>query len=362
MGVAAMFAGVDDPRAENARHLLADILFIALAAAICGAQDCSDMALFGRSKERILRRFLDLPYGIPSHDTFSRLFRALDPEALGALLARFTDAFGAAARGRARTRVVAIDGKACRRGFEAGRAHAPPMMVSAWGADLRMTLAAVPANNGAEAAAALEVVELLDLAGAIVTADALHCHRRMAAAIVARGGGYLLALKGNQPALVADAEAAFAAGEGLDTAATETAGHGRLERRAGSVVACPGMAETHDFPGLSAVVAIESQRDGAAPERRLFLASRKFSAAEALAVARAHWDIENGLHWVLDVVLREDDSRARKDNAPDNLAILRRLALNAVRAIDDPRTSLKGRIKRAGWDDEYFLNAVAQMR
>ena len=122
------------------------------------------------------------------------------------------------------------------------------------------------------------------------------------------------------------------------------------------------MAEAHDFPGLSAVVAIDARRDGAAAERRLFLASRKFSAAEALAVARAHWGIENGLHWVLDVVLREDDHRARKDHAPDNLAILRRLALNAVRAIDDPKTSLKGRIKRAGWDDEYFLNAVAQMR
>jgi predicted transposase YbfD/YdcC len=358
MGAAAMFAGVDDPRAENARHRLPEILFIALAAAICGAQDCSDMALFGRSKERILRQFLDLPHGVPSHDTFSRVFRALDPEALAPMLGRFAQAFGEAARCRG---VVAIDGKACRRGFEAGRAHAPPVMVSAWGANLRMTLAAIPAQNGAEAAAALEVVATLDLAGQIVTADALHCHRRMAGAVLARGGQYLLALKGNQPALLADAEAALEAGE-CDVAATEDGAHGRAERRTARIVACPGMAEKHDFPGLSAVLAVTSERDGAASERRLFLASHKFSPAEAMAAARAHWGIENRLHWVLDVVMREDDARARKEHAPENLAIVRRLALNALRAIDDPKTSIKGRIKRAGWDDEYFLNAVAQMR
>ena len=360
MALAAMFAGVDDPRAENARHPLSEILFIALAAAICGAQDCSDMALFGRSKELILRRFLDLPHGVPSHDTFSRVFRALDPEALGAVLARLADAFGRAARGP-RTRVVAIDGKACRRGFEAGRAHAPPVMVSAWGADLRMTLATLAADNGAESAAALEVVALLDLTGAIVTADALHCHRRMAAAILARGGGYLLALKGNRAELLRHAKTALDA-PGLDTAESVTTRHGRAERRVARVAACPELAEIHDFPGLRAVVAIDSTRNGGPAERRFFVASRHFSATEALAVARAHWDIENGLHWVLDVVMREDDSRARRDHAPDNLAILRRIALNAVRAIDDPKTSIKGRIKRAGWEDQYLLNALAQMR
>lgn len=358
--LAALFAGVDDPRAENARHPLSEILFIALAASICGAQDCSDMALFGRSKELILRRFLDLPHGVPSHDTFSRVFRALDPEALGAVLGRLAEAFGRAARGR-RTRVVAIDGKACRRGFESGRSHAPPVMVSAWGADLRMTLAMAPADNGAEGAAALEVVALLDLAGAIVTADALHCHRRMAAAILARGGAYLLALKGNRPELLKHAQAALNA-PGLETAESLDTRHGRKEHRTARVAACPELAEIHDFPGLRAVVAIDGARDDGAVERRFFVASRHFSPAEALAVARAHWDIENGLHWVLDVVMREDDSRARKDHAPENLAIVRRIALNALRAIDDPKTSIKGRIKRAGWEDQYLLNALAQMR
>jgi predicted transposase YbfD/YdcC len=180
-GLALMFADVDDPRADNARHKLPEVLFIALAAVICGAQTCSDMALFGRAKEQILRRFLSLPHGVPSHDTFSRVFRVLDPESFAALLGRFTNAFGQAARAYG---VVAIDGKACRRGYEAGKAYAPPVMVSAWGADLRVTLAMAPAENGAEVNAAMEMVELLDLAGAIVTADALHCHRRMAAAAI----------------------------------------------------------------------------------------------------------------------------------------------------------------------------------
>lgn len=357
-GLAIVFSGVDDPRADNARHDLSEILFIALAAVICGAQGCADMALFGRSKEPILRKFLSLPHGVPSHDTFSRVFRALDPESFAAMLGEFAAAFGRAAR---KSGVVALDGKACRRGYEAGRAHAPPVMVSAWGADLRMTLAAAPAENGAEAAAALEVIALLDLAGAIVTADALHCHRRMAAAVTAHGGDYVLALKGNQPGLVADAEAIL--GAAPDTAVlVETQAHGRTDRRTACVADAGAMAQDHDFPGLVAVVCVETERDGSPPERRLFLSSRRLSPHQAIAVTRAHWGIENSLHWVLDVVLHEDDSRARKDHAPDNLAILRRLALNAVRAVDDPKTSLRGRIKRAGWDDAYFLKLVAQMR
>lgn len=359
-GLALVFASVDDPRADNARHDLAEILFIALAAVICGAQGCADIALFGCSKEKILRRFLTLPHGVPSHDTFSRVFRALDPESFSVMLGKFAEAFGQAARASG---VVAIDGKACRRGYEAGKAHAPPVMVSAWGADLRMTLALAPAENGAEAAAALEVIALLDLAGAIVTADALHCHRRMAAAIGARGGDYVLALKGNQPSLLRDAEACLkAAPKAAPSFTLKTKAHGRIERRTARVVTAGTMAEDHDFPNLAAIICIETRRGGAPKERRLFLSSKMMEPEKAITVTRAHWDIENGLHWVLDVVLREDDDRARKDHAPDNLAILRRLALNAVRAIDDPKTSLRGRVKRAGWDDEYFLKLVAQMR
>lgn len=354
----AAFAGIEDPRAANARHELSEIVFIALAATLCGAETCVDFALFGRSKERILRKFLELPWGVPSHDTFSRVFRALDPAAFAQVLVRFAEAFGRVARAEG-LKAVAIDGKSCRRAYEAGKAHAPAMTVAAFGAEMRMTLALAPVEDGQECAAALEVVRLVDLAGAVVTADALHCHRDMAQEILDRGGDYFLALKGNNRTVLAEAKALFADAP-PPAGAEETASHGRIERRSAEVRNAREIGEKRGFPGLSAVVRIRSERDGRI-EDRYWLASRRLGRRQALALARGHWQIENGLHWALDVVLGEDRNRARKDNAPHNLATLRRLALNAARAMTD-KTSLRGRIKRAGWDDAYLLELLAQMR
>jgi predicted transposase YbfD/YdcC len=354
----AAFAEIEDPRAENARHALSEILFIALAAVICGAESCADMALFGRAKERFLRQFLELAHGVPSHDTFSRVFRALDPEAFASVLEHFASAFAKAAR-KSGLGVVAVDGKACRRAYDAGKAHAPALSVSAFGAQMRMALALAPAPDGAEADAAMAVVRLLDLAGAIVTADALHCHRHMAETILTRGGDYLLALKGNRPTLKADAEARLALVKGRSASVASLA-HGRRERRTAQVVSAGNIGENHDFPGLRTIVRIIRERDGESAAR-LYLCSRPLGPKQALDIARAHWDIENGLHWALDVVFAEDKSRARKDNAPHNLAILRRLSLNAVRSQNDD-ISLRGRVKRAGWDDKYLLKLLAQMR
>lgn len=355
---AAAFAEVEDPRAENARHDLSEILFIALAAMLCGAESCADMALFGRSKERFLRQFLELPYGVPSHDTFSRVFRLIDPGEFAQLLERFARAFAKAAS-KSCDCVVAIDGKACRRAYAAGKAHAPPMSVSAFAAETRMALAFAPAPDGEETQAALKAIALLDLAGAIVTADALHSHRGFAEQILARGGDYLLALKGNRPGLCADARARLAQAKGK-SASVETAAHGRIERRTARVVSAGAIGKTRDFPGLRAIVAITTERDGHS-EERLYLASRRFGPKQALAIARAHWQIENALHWALDVVFSEDNSRARKDHAPQNLAILRRLALNTTRAAAD-NTSLRGLLKRAAWDDAYLLKLLTHMR
>ena len=355
---AGAFAEVADPRAENARHDLDEILFIALAGALCGAETASDMALFGRSKERFLRQFLELPHGIPSHDTFSRVFRILDPSELAQLLERFADAFAKAAA-KAGGRVVALDGKACRRAYAAGAAHAPAMSVTAFAAETRMALAFAPAPNGEEIQAAMAAIALLDLAGAIVTADALHCHRAFAQQIVERSGDYLLALKANRSGLLADARARLDQATGK-SANVEGIAHGRVERRTARVVSAGDIGKTRDFPGLKAIVCIVSERDGKR-EQRFYLASRLFGPKQALAIARSHWQIENGLHWALDVVFGEDASRARKDNAPQNLAILRRLALNAARAMQD-KTSLRGRIKRAGWDDKYLAKLLTQMR
>lgn len=358
-GFGMFIAALPEPRADNTRHDLGDILFIALAAVLCGAQSCAEMAEFGRAKEELLRRFVALPHGVPSHDTFSRVFRLLDPEAFGAAFARFTAAFGAALPDDA---VVAIDGKAMRRAYERGKAHMPPVMVTAWAADTRLALASVASPDGNEVAGALAVLEMLDLAGATVTADALHCHRAMAETVRARGGDYALALKGNQSGLLRDARARLDAAGEVAQAETVATGHGRREQRKAIVIDAGSMAGDHDFPDLAAIACLTSQRNDGPPVERLYLLSRHLDPERALAVTRAHWDIENGLHWSLDVVLAEDALRCRKDSAPANLAVLNRLALNLVRAVDDPKTSIRRRFKKAAWNEDYLISIISHMR
>jgi predicted transposase YbfD/YdcC len=296
---------------------------------------------------------------VPSHDTFSRVFRMLDPQAFEKAFRQFMRAFAAATEG-----VVALDGKALRRAYERGKSHMPPIMVTAWGAQTRMALANVLAEGNNEAAAALQLIGLLTLKGCVVTADALHCHRAMAAAIIERDGDYALAVKDNQPALLRDAQAAIAAATRSGASATVTVddSHGRHEMRVAMVAPAGNMAERHGFPGLQAVAQIKSKRGSDRVVERYFLLSRHYRPPEVLRIIRQHWTIENGLHWPLDVLLDEDLARSRKDNAPANLAVLRRLALNIARAHPDTKTSLRGKFKRAGWDEAFLLDMLRHMR
>jgi predicted transposase YbfD/YdcC len=361
---AECFAELPDPRAKNALHDLTELLFIALLGTLCGAKGCCDIALFARIKEDLLRTVLTLEHGVPSHDTFSRVFRLLDPKAFEKAFRQFMTAFGAA-MGLAKPQgVIALDGKALRRAYQRGKSHMPPVMVTAWSAQTRMALANTLAPGNNEAAAALQLIELLQLKGCVVTADALHCHRTMAKAIVERGGDYVLAVKNNQPSLLRDAKAAIAAAErkGAKPVTTADARHGRKERRAALVVSAGDMAERHAFPGLKAVACIKSKRGRDKTIERYFLASRQYSPEELLRIVREHWTIENGLHWPLDVVLDEDLARHRKDNAPANLAVLRRLALNIARAHPDTKISLRAKFKRAGWDETFLFDMLAHMR
>jgi len=358
---AECFSLLVDPRKNQAQHDLTEMLFIALLATLCGATSCCDIALFGRSKEALLRTILVLEHGIPSHDTFSRVFRILDPTSFEKVFRRFTKAFTAAARIKG---VVALDGKALRRAYQSGQSHMPPVMVTAWSAMTRMALANVLAPGNNEAAGALQLIALLQLKGCVVTADALHCHREMAKAIVARGGDYVLAVKNNQPGLLRDAKAAIAAAERneAEQATTKDIGHGRKETRTAIVAAVGDMAEKHDFPGLKAVARITSKRGRDNTVQRYFLLTQCYTPAELLRIVRQHWGIENVLHWTLDVVLDEDQARSRKDHAPANLAVLRRLALNIARAHPDTKTSLRGKLKRAAWDDSFLVNMLLNMR
>jgi predicted transposase YbfD/YdcC len=357
LGVVKLFSEVADPRWRNTRHELGEVLFIALAAVLCGAESCTDMADFARTREAMLRTVLKLDHGVPSHDTFSRVFRLLDPKGFASVFYRFAEGFAAQAKLEG---VVAFDGKSLKRCYEKGQSHMPPLMVSAWGAQTRMTLASRLAEGGNEVAAVLELLSLFDLKGCTVTADALHCHRAMAEAVIAAKGDYALAVKANQPALLRDAQKALSAGKNAKSAETEAIEHGREEHRHVTVVDAPHLGRTHDYAGLKAVARVSSRRNGEKAER-IYILSRRGSPQQVLRIVREHWGIENRLHWTLDVVLDEDSDRSRKDNAPANLAILRRLALNILRSSPDT-TPLRRKIKRAAWAEDYLFSLFANMR
>jgi predicted transposase YbfD/YdcC len=356
---AVHFGDVVDPRAGNARHNLLDLIFVALAAVLCGAEDCTDMAAFARAKLGLLRQVVDLEHGAPSHDTFSRVFRLLDPEPFEAAFARFTAAFAGALEG-----VVAIDGKALRGAYERGCKATPLHLVNVWAAEKRLVIGQRLAPGRNEVAGVLEVLKLLRLDGCIVTADALHCRADTAQAILDTGADYALALKGNQPKLLAAVQDLIAAAEQPDSAVVRAPqAHDRRETRRALVVPAKGL----NFPGIAAVGQVETQRQhggGAvteAPAVRWYLLSRPLTAAQLLNVAQTHWTIENQLHWVLDVAFDEDAARSRKDHAPQNLALLRKLALNIIRSHPD-KGSIKGKIKRAGWNDAFLLSMLGHMR
>src|SRR5487761_2015890 len=356
-GFTVHFAEVSDPRADNARHDFLEVVFVALAAMLCGAEDCTDMALFARSKLDLLRQVVKLEHGPPSHDTFSRVFRLIAPEPFEAAFAKFTAAFAGALQG-----VVAIDGKALRGAYERGRKAMPLHLVNIWAAETRLVIGQRLAPGRNEVLGAQQALALLRLEGCIVTADALLCRADTAQAILATGADYALAVKANQPKLLAKAqaliEAADPAGQAVDT---PMAAHDRVEGRSAIVVA----ANDIDFPGSPPGAGADPRRKPAGePETvitRWFLLSRPLSPQRMIEVARTHWTIENQLHWVLDVDLAEDAARSRKDNAPQNLALIRKLALNLLRRQPD-NGSIKGKIKRAAWDDTFLLTLLRHMR
>lgn len=360
------FRRLGDPRADNARHELLEVLFIALAAVLCGAESCSDMADFGQSKEELLRLFLRLEHGIPSHDTFSRVFRLLKPQAFELAFRRFMAAF-AKANGLKLTGVVAVDGKALRGAYGRGAAATPLQLVNVFAVDARMALAQQKAPGRNETAGALEVLDLLSLEDCIVTADALHCHRAFAAAVLDRGGDYVLAIKANRGRLFTAVTQQFArSGKRSVAEQIERSSHDRREARRATIMRNTNLAAVYDFPGAAAVGRVTSRRrlrgkPADAPVVRHYLLSKYISPKRLLHITRSHWGIENRLHWVLDVHFAEDANRARKDNAPENLAILRRLALNVLRAHPDS-ASIRRKIKRAGWDDAFLMATLSHMR
>ena len=362
-GFFIIFSTVPDPRDINARHDLREILFIAFASMLCGAESCVEMAQFGENKLALLRTILELKHGVPSHDTFSRVFRLLDPVALENAFIRFMEAFGRALGPSRGPPVLAVDGKSLKHAYEKGRAHMPPMMVSVGydAHDARPN----PGWRGRRSGSR-------DRTSSTGVAQWLHCHRRRLPLRPPhggdgeqRGGDYVIALKLNQRKLYASV-AALIDGAGSRAGAAETAedGHGRHERRSIRVVAAPALAREHGFKGLTTVARVVSERtiDGkTSHEERLFIASRRFAPFDFLDVVRKHWDIENGCHWQQDVVFHEDLTRNRKDNGPRNLALLRRLTANILKANPDKSSTRVKRLK-AAWSEDFLLDALTYMQ
>ena len=318
---AACWEELEDPRTGNAAlHDFYELLVIALCTVLCGGQGAVDMALFARAKEPFLRGFLKLSNGLPSHDTFSRLFRRLDPDQFRAAFQRFMTKFSSQCQG-----VVAIDGKVLRRSFDRASSKSPLHMVSAWGCEQRLVLAQIATDaKSNEITAVPKLLEMLSLKGTIVTTDALNCQRAIAQQIVDQGGDYALALKGNQGTLHDDVKL-FLDDPSCQATMTKPlveADHGRIETRTATVSTdIEWLQKDHQWPGLAAVgkvVRIREAPDRTTTETAYYLLSKTLSAERFNEVVRHHWGVENRLHWRLDVIMNEDQDRTRLGNGPHN--------------------------------------------
>jgi predicted transposase YbfD/YdcC len=367
-GIAACFAGLADPRAtRRCDHRLIDILVIAACAVIACAESWEDIELYGRSKQAWLKTFLALPNGIPSHDTFRRVFMLIDPDAFEACFARWAQSL----MGKVEREVVAIDGKTVRRSGSRRHDHGPLHLVSAWASDQGLVLGQREVDGKSNEITAIpELLDTLHLEGAIVTLDAMGCQKDIAARIRAKGADYLLGLKANHGrAFEAVREhferTGFGCGSGgrpVFDAFDES--HGRLVRR--RVFVSPAARQLEplsSWPELTTVLAVETIRGVTGTgqieaEVRYFLTSCGDDPAVLVPAIRRHWSIENALHWVLDVTFREDDSRVRDRAAARNLALLRKIALNLVTRDRRSRASRRGRRKMAAWNDDYMLQII----
>jgi len=364
LAIGQYFATVEEPRIERTRdHALLDIIIIAICAVICGADGWVDVEEFGKTKRAWLERFLDLPNGIPSHDTFGRVFARINPEQFQRSFLLWVQAIQ-----QVRSDVIAIDGKTHRGSHDRANGKAALHLISAWAAENRLVLGQVAVDDKSNEITAIpQLLELLDLRGSTVTIDALGCQTAIAEQIVSQGGNYVLALKGNHPrmladvaALFADARAALQVEYGLSSDRSVDVAHGRIEARQAFVISDPHaigyLNEGKRWSSLQSVALIEAERTlngTTTTEQRYYLLSHVLDAATVNSLVRGHWGIENRVHWVLDVTFHEDASRIRTGEAPQNMGVLRHIALNLLRQ-EASKGSLKTKRFRAALNDDYL--------
>jgi predicted transposase YbfD/YdcC len=362
------FRDLPDPRREtrNQKHRLIDILVIALCGTIAGCQSAVEIAAYGRAKREWLKTFLQLPHGIPSHDTFSRAFQLLEAP-------KFRDRFVAWVRAlheHTPGQVVPIDGKTLRRPFDSAGGQSALHLVSAWAAENRLVLAAIPVDDQSnEITAVPKLLEVLELTGAIVTIDAMGCQKEIAATVRQKEADYVLAVKENHPHLYEDLSDHFdrvLEDEEIWPRArrhvTKEKNRGRIEHRTSIATPAPeglrDRAAWRDLTSVGCVVSVVQREGKETVEVRYFISSLKPQAKVLAKAVRGHWTIENAQHWVLDVVFQEDQCRARLDNAAENLASLRRLAMGLMAKEGTKHASLRVKGRTAGWDDDLMAQIL----
>jgi predicted transposase YbfD/YdcC len=369
LGIFAFFESVPEPRVERTRlHPLVNVLIIAMLAMICVGEGWEDMEEFGLAKAEWLGTFLDLRNGIPSADTFRRVLSAVNPKAFNACFVAWVQALSVGTSGK----LVAIDGKTVRHSFNRATGRKALHIVSAWIAENRLTLGQIVTEEKSNEITAIpKLLELLDIRGATITVDAMGCQRAIAEKVIEQGGDYIMGLKGNQETAHKEVEEFF-----TDACATDFknvphtfhetvdgSDHGRLEvRRVWASQELNWFADLEKWKGLRSIIMIESERTvgdaKTSSERRYYWSSHVVDAKAFADMIRGHWGIENQLHWCLDVGFREDESRIRTDHGPENLALLRKIAMNLAKSERTHKKGIQAKRKLAAWSDTYLLKLL----
>lgn len=368
--LASRFGDLEDPRrAQGQRHRLVDVVVMAICAVICGAEGWVDVAEFGQSKKEWFKTFLELPGGIPSHDTFRRVFGLIDPEAFQERFRSWVQAVNVLSAGQ----VVAVDGKTSRRTHDRRSGKGALHLVSAWATDNRVALGQLAVDTKSNEITAIpELLNLLLLQGCIVTIDAMGCQHEIARTIREGGADYVLAVKDNQPTLHQEIRWLFSRVDHPEFPKmlheewrTVEKDHGRIEIRRCRTITAPHRLQSLDPNGtwldLRSVVEVQSTRKisgRSESDTRYFIASLDGNAKACAHAVREHWGVENRLHWVLDVAFREDDSRIRSGHSSENMAVLRHIALNLLTCEKSLKRGVKGKRLKAGWDNDYLVKVL----